>query len=78
MIHKPVNRYYSGFRAFVSVMRGLVPRIHVFRAATKTWMTGTSPVMTISDSIRPNPALVTGYLGTQENHNTKSRLEAAN
>jgi len=57
VIHKPVNRYYSGFRAFVSVMRGLVPRIHVFRAATKTWMTGTSPVMTISNSIRPTPAL---------------------
>src|SRR5215472_13071663 len=28
-------------------MRGLVPRIHVFRAAAKTWMAGTSPAMTI-------------------------------
>jgi hypothetical protein len=29
-----------------TVMRGLVPRIHVFLAATKTWMAGTSPAMT--------------------------------
>jgi hypothetical protein len=27
-------------------MRGLVPRIHVFSAAGKTWMAGTSPAMT--------------------------------
>jgi hypothetical protein len=27
-------------------MRGLVPRIHVFRAAAKAWMAGTSPAMT--------------------------------
>ncbi|MFZ1092732.1 MAG: hypothetical protein WAN75_26510, partial [Xanthobacteraceae bacterium] len=27
-------------------MRGLVPRIHVFRASTKAWMAGPSPVMT--------------------------------
>ncbi len=26
-----------------TVMRGLVPRIHVFRAAAKAWMAGTSP-----------------------------------
>jgi len=30
-----------------SVMRGLVPGIHVFRAsARKTWMAGSSPAMT--------------------------------
>ena len=28
------------------VMPGLVPGIHVFEAATKTWMAGTSPAMT--------------------------------
>ena len=28
------------------VMRGLDPRIHVFRAAAKTWMAGPSPAMT--------------------------------
>jgi hypothetical protein len=28
------------------VMRGLVPHIHVFCAAGKTWMAGTSPAMT--------------------------------
>jgi hypothetical protein len=28
------------------VMPGLVPGIHVFRAAIKTWMAGTSPAMT--------------------------------
>ena len=27
-------------------MPGLVPGIHVFRAAAKTWMAGTSPAMT--------------------------------
>jgi hypothetical protein len=27
-------------------MPGLVPGIHVFRAATKSWMAGTSPAMT--------------------------------
>jgi hypothetical protein len=26
-------------------MRGLVPRIHVFLAAAKTWMAGTSPAI---------------------------------
>jgi len=29
-----------------SVMPGLVPGIHVFAAARKTWMAGTSPAMT--------------------------------
>ena len=29
-----------------AVMPGLGPGIHVFRAATKTWMAGTSPAMT--------------------------------
>src|SRR5205085_2186053 len=28
------------------VMRGLGPRIHVFRSTIKTWMAGTSPAMT--------------------------------
>jgi hypothetical protein len=28
------------------VMPGLVPGIHVFRAATKSWLAGTSPAMT--------------------------------
>jgi hypothetical protein len=27
-------------------MRGLVPRIHGFLAASKAWMAGTSPAMT--------------------------------
>jgi hypothetical protein len=31
----------------IHVMRGLVPRIHVFRAAAKAWMAGTSPAMTM-------------------------------
>ena len=30
-------------------MRGLVPRIHVFRPAAKAWMAGTSPAMTTLD-----------------------------
>jgi hypothetical protein len=29
-------------------MPGLVPGIHVFHAATKTWMAGTSPAMTVN------------------------------
>ncbi len=38
---------WSGFRShFTIVMRGLVPRIHVFRACRKAWMAGTSPAMT--------------------------------
>jgi len=28
------------------VMPGLVPGIHVYRTASKTWMAGTSPAMT--------------------------------
>jgi tripartite-type tricarboxylate transporter receptor subunit TctC len=32
----------------IPVMRGLVPRIHGFRAAAKAWMAGTSPAMTTS------------------------------
>jgi tripartite-type tricarboxylate transporter receptor subunit TctC len=32
----------------IPVMRGLVPRIHVFPAAAKAWMAGTSPAMTTS------------------------------
>jgi hypothetical protein len=39
-------------------MRGLVPRIHVFRAAAKAWMAGTSPAMTTSDSIGSKHAVV--------------------
>jgi hypothetical protein len=39
-------------------MRGLVPRIHVFRAAAKAWMAGTSPAMTTSVSIRSKHAVV--------------------
>ena len=47
----------------ISVMRGtgtpptksagtpVVPRIHVFRAAAKTWMAGPSPAMTNSTSL---------------------------
>src|SRR6516225_2647629 len=34
----------------IHVMRGLVPRIHVFRGTAKTWMAGTSPAMTACDS----------------------------
>src|SRR6476659_2773844 len=30
----------------IHVMRGLVPRIHVFPAGAKAWMAGTSPAMT--------------------------------
>jgi hypothetical protein len=30
----------------LSIMAGLVPAIHVFTAASKTWMPGTSPGMT--------------------------------
>ena len=30
-----------------SVMAGLVPAIHVFAVARKTWMPGTSPGMTV-------------------------------
>ena len=33
-----------------TVMPGLVPGIHVFRAAVKTWMAGTSPAMTTGSS----------------------------
>jgi hypothetical protein len=34
------------FRAFFSVMPGLDPGIHVFAAAWKAWMAGSSPAMT--------------------------------
>ena len=36
----------------IPVMRGLVPRIHGFRAAAKAWMAGTRPAMTTS-MLRP-------------------------
>jgi hypothetical protein len=32
-------------------MPGLVPGIHVLRAASKTWMAGTSPAMTSGEVI---------------------------
>jgi hypothetical protein len=32
--------------ALLSVMPGFMPGIHVFLAVRKTWMAGTSPVMT--------------------------------
>jgi hypothetical protein len=32
-----------------TVMRGLVPRIHVFGAAAKAWMAGTSPAMAVNE-----------------------------
>jgi len=38
-------------------MRGLGPRIHVFRATAKAWMAGTSPAMTAHDSKPAKPAL---------------------
>jgi hypothetical protein len=31
----------------IHVMRGLVPRIYVFRGTAKTWVAGTSPAMTV-------------------------------
>jgi hypothetical protein len=33
-------------QSFPSVMRGLDPRIHIFRSLSKTWMPGSSPRMT--------------------------------
>jgi uncharacterized protein len=35
-------------------MPGLVPGIHVFLAASKTWMAGTSPAMTGGESVSFN------------------------
>ena len=37
-----------GSRTHSVVMPGLGPGIHVFRAAAKTWMAGTSPAMTVN------------------------------
>ena len=47
---------FPGTKA-VHVMRGLVPRIHVFGSIAKTWMAGTSPAMTACDSNVPRQAL---------------------
>src|SRR5262245_44070297 len=46
-------------------MRGLVPRIHAFQAASKTWMAGTSPAMTNDDvgGFRDRMDHVVGGLG---------------
>ena len=44
----------------IHVMRGLVPRIHVFGSIVKTWMAGTSPAMTACDSNGPRHALAGG------------------
>jgi hypothetical protein len=38
-----------GFMFSRFVMPGLVPGIHVFSDALKTWMAGTSPAMTVND-----------------------------
>jgi hypothetical protein len=38
------------FFAALFVMAGLVPAIHVFRAAPKAWMPGTRPGMTAVNS----------------------------
>ncbi len=35
----------------LSVMPGLVPGIHVFLCSNKTWMAGTSPAMTRSNTV---------------------------
>ena len=43
--------------ASIHVMRGLVPRIHVFGATAKAWMAATSPATTASHSTRPEHAL---------------------
>ena len=37
----------------IHVMRGLVPRIHLFPAADKAWMAGTSPAMTAHKASAP-------------------------
>jgi len=34
-------------------MPGLVPGIHVLGSASKTWMAGTSPAMTVMDVLMP-------------------------
>ncbi|MGY2931736.1 hypothetical protein ACVWZK_000596 [Bradyrhizobium sp. GM0.4] len=34
-------------------MPGLVPGIHVLRAAAKAWMAGTSPAMTLWNGLAP-------------------------
>jgi hypothetical protein len=38
--------FVGGHRRDFTVMAGLVPAIYVFAATSKTWITGTSPVMT--------------------------------
>ena len=43
-------------RDLTTVMPGLVPGIHVFRAASKTWMAGTSPAMTNEGSAQVETA----------------------
>src|SRR5438105_3246727 len=60
----------------IHVMRGLVPRIHVFGAAAKAWMAGTrgspprkrggvpGPAMTPSDSIGWKHAVGNGMIHT--------------
>ena len=48
VVRRERNMHYGTFRSnFAAVMRGLVPRIHVFGAAAKAWMAGTSPAMTV-------------------------------
>jgi hypothetical protein len=42
----------------IPVMRGLDPRIHVFLTAVKSWMAGSSPAMTSSDSFLTKHALI--------------------
>jgi hypothetical protein len=41
-LRRPPQQCGGAFRKADTVMPGLVPGIHVFRAAVKTWMAGTS------------------------------------
>src|SRR5262249_26865239 len=50
-------------RDLTTVMPGLVPGIHVFRAASKTWMAGTSPAMTNESSASVETAQTNGQRG---------------
>jgi glutaconate CoA-transferase subunit B len=44
-------------------MRGLDPRIHVFRCAEKTWMAGPRPAMTAGESLREEEFLANTIAG---------------
>jgi hypothetical protein len=46
----------------IHVMRGLVPRIHVFPAGAKAWMAGTSPAMTGQRASAPEMISISSFV----------------